>query len=195
MMKHIKAYKIFESKEEILDLKDISLEISDEGINVNVSGNYDYRGIGLPESYLNSITIAVGNWLGLFKSKSILECVLRMIDYMRGYKVNMKIEYNHNSGAILKKQITAKDLENDDYELRRLYITFYKPLDTFRIIWINKNDRKTWGIYKSNFDSREEAQDYLNILVKDLYHDNAKRYGNEYKIISDKQYWVLYNKY
>lgn len=94
-MKHIKAYKLFESSyehiEEIKYLKDIFQELEDKGFDIKIGHNLHYNTNNaihrlypgkIPLKKDNIINIIGKNENKLFKASDISDYVLSAIDYM-----------------------------------------------------------------------------------------------------------------
>ena len=176
-MKHIKLYKIFESNDmsEILaDLKDISLEVQDIGLSVYVAKYDDGTQVenkNIPKSVKESIRVCIYSPTK-FEIKSISECVLRMIDFMKiyGYKMS-PLGYGIDPGEYIGKIEPTK--------IQRIEFVFYKFNDTYHVIWVTNASKK---------------DNYLrfNLLKRDLSKEEAEKkllsetYANRDYITNDK---------
>ena len=91
---------------------------------------------------------------------------------------------DHITGHESKKSISVNELKND-YNTFRLYISFYKPNDTFHVIWVDKENKKLWDMYRSNLTKEDATRFILSTKLTglDIYRN--------YKIITDKQYWNM----
>lgn len=95
-MKNIKSYKLFESREEILqDIKDIGLELNDIGIEViDIDAEYFNRTGNLASRDGYDFTFRIGKNVGGFTIHEVYDVIHRMIDYMKMNGYEFKI-YKH----------------------------------------------------------------------------------------------------
>ena len=176
-MKYLKKYKLFESfdyETAIEDLKDMSLELQDLGMEVNVWSEKITTTIvtsPVPDSYINSIQINIKRVKGE-NSADIMDFIQRSIDYMKGW----------NNTIFGSNNFQMYDLNNIDLssiKLYEIYIRFYKKNDTYHII---KHRPTHWSLVKCNFEDYDSAKSWF------IYNKN-KLYDMSVKIISDEEYW------
>jgi hypothetical protein len=151
-MKYLKPYKIFESKDDIVEyLQDIALDISDEGFLVEVNE----PNIKNMCRYCISIISSPGEKAEPFKLRDIKEVVCRMKDYMES--LDYFIESVDISGPTFKNfgkiEGDFKDPYEWDEDLGLIIINIYFDTD---IIEESK-------IFESSIDELED--DVTDILL------------------------------
>jgi hypothetical protein len=121
-MRHIKTYKIFESRfddfKEIIDnLHDYVIDFKDDGFIVEIKPNNDIgikvRSINVPTSDKEPFYLLIkGEDNSYIKSKKYILDILSIIDYMKseGYNTNIKITdcYSKN------KHLSSLEVSSDD---------------------------------------------------------------------------------
>lgn len=189
-MKHLKAFKIFESNSYIYDIKEIFIQLVDDGYDVKVF-TPEKTPVSLrdnPKSYLDSIQIVVtapdsskGFLPDKFKISDISSELLRLKDYIGdSYKYLIKYE--------TRKWLSEKDFIDDlskiEYkEVYKVFIYLYNTNDTYHAIWVNNDDPKVWNVLKPDFTTREKAIDYIKGT-----HISSNHITKSF--ISDNEYWL-----
>jgi hypothetical protein len=180
-MKYIKKYKIFESfdyESIIEDLKDMSLEVQDLGMKVNVwSERASTTIINSPctESYIDAVQINIKKEKAPYKS-DIKDFIERAISYMKDWEYTV-----FGSGRF--KLYDLNDLDLEKVDLYDIYIRFYKPNDTYHVI---SHRPSHWNLIKCDFEDYDSANDWVN--------KNRSILSAGSKIISDKTYWKAVGK-
>jgi hypothetical protein len=188
-MKYLKKYKLFESfdyESTIEDLKDMSLEVQDLGMNVNVWSEKITTTIvtsPVPDSYINSIQINIKRVKGE-NSADIMDFIQRSINYMKGWN-------NTIFGSNNFKMYDLNDLDLS-IKLYEIYIRFYKTNDTYHVI---NHGTSHWNLIKCDFEDYDTANDWI---IKNKLSNPGVRYssaaGLKVKIISDEEYWKAVGK-
>jgi hypothetical protein len=193
-MKYLKSYKIFESKKEseyreiIADLEDMSFDVQDLDVKVNIwSEKLEKRIVSttpVPKSYYNAIQISIKE----LKRSAIEEVkyfISRAISFMPDWEVKM-----FGSKDFKVYDFLPDELEK--YDFYEIYIRFYKPENTYHIVKYDYVDRGTpgssrnWKIEEGDIESLEEAEKRLKILNDKLYN---RILNSKLKIITDLEYW------
>ena len=176
-MKYLKLFKIFESNSYIYDIKEIFIQLVDDGYDIKV---YKPDYLNKPKSYLNSIQIEIKSD-DKFKISDISSELLRLKDYIGdSYKYLIKYE--------TRKWLSEKDFIDDlskiEYkEVYKVFISLYNTNDTYHAIWVNNDDPRVWNVLKPDFTKREEAIDYIK--GTHISSNYVKK-----SFISDNEYWL-----
>lgn len=181
-MKYLKLFKIFESNSYIYDIKEIFIQLVDDGYDIKVF-TPEKTPVSLrdnPKSYLDSIQIEIKSD-DKFKISDISSELLRLKDYIGdSYKYLIKYE--------TRKWLSEKDFIDDlskiEYkEVYKVFISLYNTNDTYHAIWVNNDDPRVWNVLKSDFTTREEAIDYIKGTHISSNHVTKSS-------ISDNEYWL-----
>jgi hypothetical protein len=181
-MKHIKTYKLFESKLSSIkdDITDILMELYDSDIyEIDVFRPEDKKH---PSSFLNSIQISISKKDNTrFRIGDISDELLRIRDYISdSYKILIKFEERR----FLSDRVFIEDLSKVEYkEVHKIYVAIYNTTDTYHAIWVSKDDPKIWNVLKPDFKTREEAIKY----IEETYLSRADIVKS---FISDEEYWL-----
>ena len=184
-MKYLKKYKLFESfdyESKIEDLKDMSLELQDLYIKVNVWSEKITTTIvtsPVPDSYINSIQINIKRIKGE-NSADIIDFIQRSIDYMKGWNNTIFGSNNFQMYDLNNVDLSSIKLGGGGYEI---YIRFYKTNDTYHVI---NHKTSHWNLIKCDFEDYDTANDWVN--------KNRSILSAGSKIISDKTYWKAVGK-
>ena len=182
-MKHIKSYKLFESKLSVSikdDITDILMELYDSDIyEIGVFKPEDKK---QPKSFLNSIQISISKKdNNKFRIGDISDELLRINDYISdSYKILIKFEER----KWLSNRVFIEDLSKVEYkEVYKLYVAIYNTSDTYHAIWVSKDDPKIWNVLKPDFKTKEEA-------IKYIEKTHISRADIVKSFIADEEYWL-----
>lgn len=195
-MKYLKKYKIFESIDSIAeDLKDIFLELKDDGNDIEINKfKDDDIGISFTPNKNNKKAEV------FFKSEELK----RAYSYLQSngytvYYLTIIGGSNDSDGELLVNKpsshfddptIWKLDFGGSfylDYQVKRIQIEFHKPLSNkWYVIWESghdENDEYEWDLVSGSV-SKEEAD---SILVR-VRNQNKGELGR-FRLISDLNYW------
>lgn len=196
-MRHLKRWKLFESNKYesfIRDIEDLSLELSDLGMEVKVWSEIDTEiNTPVPNSYKEAIQVNIKKFPdGLLDIKEFIE---RASDILRDFNVkcfgssSLKV-YQFRCGDIKDDNTVITNLgEYRDVDFYEIYIRFYKPENVYHVIRYNiKPRRGGWSLAEVNINSKEEAQKVLQEYFNKI--KNVDIMGDiSLLVISDEEYW------
>jgi hypothetical protein len=196
-MRHLKKWKLFESNKYesfIRDIEDLSLELSDLGMEVKVWSEIDTQtNTPVPNSYKEAIQVNIKKFPdGLLDIKEFIE---RASDILRDFNVKcfalsqLKV-YQFRYNDIKDDNTVITNLgEYRDVDFYEIYIRFYKPENVYHVIRYNiKPHRGGWSLLEVNINSKEEAQKVLQQYFNKI--KNVDIMGDvSLLVISDEEYW------
>jgi hypothetical protein len=196
-MKHLKKWKLFESNKYdsfIRDIEDLSLELSDLGMEVKVWSEIDTQtNTPVPNSYKEAIQVNIKKFPdGLLDIKEFIE---RASDILQDFNVkcfgssSFKV-YQFECGDIKDDNTVITNLgEYRDVDFYEIYIRFYKPENVYHVIRYNiKPHRGGWSLAEVNINSKEEAQKVLQGYFNKIKNVDFME-DNSLLVISDEEYW------
>jgi hypothetical protein len=196
-MRHLKKWKLFESNKYesfIRDIEDLSLELSDLGMEVKVWSEIDTEiNVPVPNSYKEAIQVNIKKFPdGLLDIKEFIE---RASDILRDFNVKC-----FGSSQSKVYQFRYNDIKDDntvitnlgeyrDVDFYEIYIRFYKPENVYHVIRYNiKPHRGGWSLLEVNINSKEEAQKVLQGYFNKIKNVDFME-DNSLLVISDEEYW------
>lgn len=125
-MKYLKSIKLFESNNDINDIKDICLELEDEGFTIV---DYIYKHNDTDEVRIIRESGEEGAHKARFKYKDVDEVVTRLKRYLGGYLVKIDVlPIDGNWTRLTKKEIIELDIW--DRNILAVSIEYRKHLKT-----------------------------------------------------------------
>jgi len=200
-MKHLKTYKLFESNNIIDELNDISVDITDNGDELEFekyrNGNINMKFRPVRNNYTTS---------EFFNSEEFK----RIYNYLHnnGFKKHYITIYGHDGDQLVNKPSTSYEKDNpwdefipDNSPMNPgsvLDIEFHIPNNKWHVIWVgpssmihspanqSENDEFDWDGYAFDIDSREEA-----LRIKIEATEKNPNLPGYFKIVSDSEFWNL----
>lgn len=196
-MKHLKRWKLFESNKYesfIRDIEDLSLELSDLGMEVKVWSEINTEtNTPIPNSYKESIQVNIKKFPdGLLDIKEFIE---RSVDILKDFNVKCfgsssfkvyQFDYNNIKD---ENQIITNLGEYRDVDFYEIYIRFYKPEDVYHIVRYNIMPyRGGWSLVDVNIKTKEEANKILNDKIEKIKNVDILQ-DHSLIVITDEEYW------